>query len=245
MPVKLYVGNLAFETSSEDLEELFSAAGTVQSASIVSDRDTGRARGFGFVEMDSREAANAAIEAFNGREVAGRSLTVNEARPRENRDGGRGGFGGGGGGGGGGRGSFGSGRSGGRGGFGGGSSTSFGTGRTTDQARSINEPQSQKKGGDLESAHASEPLILAHGTETISEPAQLDAQPVAALSEKHSILVDKKFSQGLSATEELELDRINQLLDDYEAPFYEPIIEKLRALHEQLTQAGQSQTEKK
>ena len=118
--MKLYVGNLSFSTSSQDLQELFATAGTVESASVVEDRDTGRSRGFGFVEMSSKEEGAAAIAEFNGKEVNGRSLTVNEAKPRENRGGGgggRGGFGGGrgGGGGGGGRG-FGGGGGGGGGG---------------------------------------------------------------------------------------------------------------------------------
>ena len=111
MSIKLYVGNLSFQTSSEDLRDLFSQAGTVESASVVEDRDTGQSRGFGFVEMSSKEEAQAAISQFNGQEVNGRSLTVNEAKPREDRGGGRGGFGGGGnrGGGGGGRGGYGGG----------------------------------------------------------------------------------------------------------------------------------------
>jgi RNA recognition motif-containing protein len=93
--MKLYVGNLAFQTSSDDLQQLFAQAGTVESASVVEDRDTGRSRGFGFVEMSSKEEGDAAITQFNGKEVQGRALTVNEAKPRENRNGGgRGGFGG-------------------------------------------------------------------------------------------------------------------------------------------------------
>ena len=99
MSTKLYVGNLAFQTTSQDLEQLFGQAGTVQSASIVEDRDTGRSRGFGFVEMSTQEEATSAIAQFNGKEVSGRALTVNEAKPRENRSGGGGGgrgFGGGG-----------------------------------------------------------------------------------------------------------------------------------------------------
>jgi RNA recognition motif-containing protein len=126
MSMKLYVGNLAFQTSSEDLQQLFAQAGTVESASVVEDRDTGRSRGFGFVEMASKEEGEAAIAQFNGKEFNGRNLTVNEARPREDRGnrgggGGRGGFGGGRGGGGGygNRGGGGGGRGGG-GGYGGG-----------------------------------------------------------------------------------------------------------------------------
>jgi RNA recognition motif-containing protein len=118
MSMKLYVGNLSFQTSSEDLQQLFGQAGTVESASVVEDRDTGRSRGFGFVEMSSKEEGEAAIAQFNGTEVNGRSLTVNEAKPRENRSGGGGGGRGGYGGGGGNRGGGGGG--GGRGGYGGG-----------------------------------------------------------------------------------------------------------------------------
>ncbi|HEX8635527.1 MAG TPA: RNA-binding protein [Pyrinomonadaceae bacterium] len=114
MSMKLYVGNLAFQTSSEDLQQLFSQAGTVESASVVEDRETGRSRGFGFVEMSSNEEGQKAIEQFNGKEVNGRSLNVNEAKPREDRGGGGGGRGGGGGG----RGGYGGG-GGGRGGGGG------------------------------------------------------------------------------------------------------------------------------
>ena len=112
MSMKLYVGNLAFRTTSDDLQQLFSQAGTVESASVVEDRDTGRSRGFGFVEMSTKEEADAAITQFNGKDFGGRNLTVNEARPREDRGGSRGG--------GGGRGGFGGGGGGGRGGFGGG-----------------------------------------------------------------------------------------------------------------------------
>ena len=106
MSTKLYVGNLAFQTTSQELQELFATAGTVESASVMEDRDTGRSRGFAFVEMSTKEEAAAAIDQFNGKEVGGRALKVNEAKPRENRSGG---------GGGGGRGGFG----GNRGGFGG------------------------------------------------------------------------------------------------------------------------------
>ena len=99
MAKKLYVGNLAFQTTSQDLQELFAQAGTVESAQIIEDRDTGRSKGFAFVEMSTEEEAASAIDQFNGKEVAGRMLKVNEARPRENRGGGGGrGFGGGGGG---------------------------------------------------------------------------------------------------------------------------------------------------
>src|SRR5215467_9729943 len=91
MSKKLYVGNLAFQTSSQDLQELFAQAGTVESASVIEDRDTGRSKGFAFVEMSTEEEAASAIEQFNGKEVAGRMLKVNEARPRENRGGGGGG----------------------------------------------------------------------------------------------------------------------------------------------------------
>ena len=92
MSTKLYVGNLAFQTTSQELQQLFGQAGTVQSASVVEDRDTGRSRGFAFVEMSSQEEATSAIEQFNGKEVGGRALKVNEAKPRENRGGGGRGF---------------------------------------------------------------------------------------------------------------------------------------------------------
>jgi RNA recognition motif-containing protein len=118
MGKKLYVGNLSYNATGSDLEQMFSAHGTVQSAEVIADRETGRSKGFGFVEMGSDEEAQAAITALNGHEHDGRQLTVNEARPKESRGGGgggggRGGYGGGGGGGG---------RSGGggRGGYGGG-----------------------------------------------------------------------------------------------------------------------------
>jgi RNA recognition motif-containing protein len=117
MSTKLYVGNLSFRVTSDDLQAHFAQAGTVESAKIVEDRDTGRSRGFGFVEMATAEDAAAAIEQFNGQEYDGRNLVVNEARPREEGGGGgRGGYGGGRGGSGGGRG----GSGGGRGGYGGG-----------------------------------------------------------------------------------------------------------------------------
>ena len=111
MSMKLYVGNLAFQTTSDDLQQLFAQAGTVESASVIEDRDTGRSRGFAFVEMSSQEEGRKAIQQFNGQEVGGRALNVNEAKPREDRGGSRGGFGGGrnGGGNGGGRGGYGGG----------------------------------------------------------------------------------------------------------------------------------------
>ncbi len=115
--MKLYVGNLSFNMSTQDLEELFAEVGTVESANIIEDRDTGRSRGFGFVEMSSAEEVKTAIEQLNGKEIDGRSLTVNEARPREERGGGGGGNRGGGGG----RGGYGGGGGGNRGGGGGGS----------------------------------------------------------------------------------------------------------------------------
>ena len=103
MSTKLYVGNLSFRVTSEDLQEHFATAGEVNSANVVMDRETGRSRGFGFVEMASEDAANNAIAQFNGQEYDGRNMVVNEARPRDdNRGGGRGGRGGGGGGDGGG-----------------------------------------------------------------------------------------------------------------------------------------------
>ena len=90
MSKKLYVGNLSFQTTDQDLQQLFAQAGTVESASVIEDRDTGRSKGFAFVEMSTDDEATAAIEQFNGKEVAGRALKVNEARPRENRNGGGG-----------------------------------------------------------------------------------------------------------------------------------------------------------
>jgi RNA recognition motif-containing protein len=106
MGKKLYVGNLSYDVDSTALESLFTAHGTVESAQIITDRDTGRSKGFGFVEMSSDAEAQTAIAAMNGTDQGGRSITVNEAKPKENRSGGggggRGGYGGGGGGGGGG-----------------------------------------------------------------------------------------------------------------------------------------------
>jgi RNA recognition motif-containing protein len=126
MAKKLYVGNLSYQVDSSELEQLFGQHGQVLSAQIINDRETGRSKGFGFVEMANDAEAEAAIQALNGQEHGGRALTVNEARPREER-----GFGGGGGGGGGGRRSGGGGGGygggggggGGRGGFGGGGSS--------------------------------------------------------------------------------------------------------------------------
>ena len=130
MSNKLYVGNLAYSVRDEDLQQQFSAFGQVQSAKVMMERDTGRSKGFGFVEMGSADEAQAAIEGLHGQQVGGRALTVNVARPMEARPprtggggygggGGGGGYGGGGGGGGG-RGSYGGGGGGDRGGYGGG-----------------------------------------------------------------------------------------------------------------------------
>ena len=123
MAKNIYVGNLAWETTSDDLLALFQEHGKVARAQVVTDRETGRSRGFGFVEMDNDQEAQTAITALNGQNYRGRPLTVNEAKPREGGGGGRGprggGYGGGGGGyGGGGRGGYGGG--GGGGGYGGG-----------------------------------------------------------------------------------------------------------------------------
>ncbi len=95
---KLYVGNLTYKVSSSELEQLFSQFGTVQSAQVITDRDTGRSKGFGFVEMDTDAEAQEAIRGLHDQDHNGRRLTVNEARPREPRAGGGGGYGGGGGG---------------------------------------------------------------------------------------------------------------------------------------------------
>ncbi len=120
MGKKLYVGNLTYDVDSSGLQQLFSAYGTVNSAEVIADRDSGRSKGFGFVEMSSESEAQAAINALNGKDHGGRALTVNEAKPRESRGGGGGGGGGrggyGGGGGGGGRGGYGGGGGGGGGG---------------------------------------------------------------------------------------------------------------------------------
>jgi RNA recognition motif-containing protein len=115
--MKIYVGNLSFNTSNNDLSDMFSEFGTVQSSNVIEDRETGRSRGFGFVEMSSKSEGEAAISALNGKEVEGRELKVNEAKPREDRGGGGGGGRGGYGGGGGSRGGN---RGGGGGGYGGG-----------------------------------------------------------------------------------------------------------------------------
>ena len=116
MGKKLYVGNLPFSATEDSLNELFSTVGAVDSARVITDRDSGRSKGFGFVEMATDEEAEKAISELNGKDFEGRALTVNEARPQEPRSGGGGGGRGGFGGGGGGRG----GGGGGRGGFGGG-----------------------------------------------------------------------------------------------------------------------------
>ena len=116
MSMKLYVGNLSFNTSNQDLNDLFGAIGTVESTNIIEDRETGRSRGFAFVEMSSQAEGETAIAQLNGKEIDGRELKVNEAKPQEKR----GGFGGGGGGRGG--------RGGGGGGYGGGGGGNYGGG---------------------------------------------------------------------------------------------------------------------
>ena len=130
MGKKLYVGNLSYSVNSSDLDQLFSQFGTVQSSQVIQDRETGRSKGFGFVEMNSDAEAQAAIDGLHDHEHDGRRLTVNEARPREDRGGGGGGYGGGGGGRGYGGGGGGGGRSygggGGGGGFGGGGGGGYG-----------------------------------------------------------------------------------------------------------------------
>jgi RNA recognition motif-containing protein len=97
MGKKLYVGNLAYSIADQDLQQIFGQYGTVESAKVIMDRDSGQSKGFGFVEMSSDSEAQAAIAGANGMEFQGRALTVNEARPKEDRPGGGGGFGGGGG----------------------------------------------------------------------------------------------------------------------------------------------------
>ncbi|MBN2377347.1 MAG: RNA-binding protein [Sedimentisphaerales bacterium] len=94
---KVYVGNMSYETSQADLEQMFGDHGTVESAQVITDRDTGRSKGFGFIEMSSDEEAQAAITALNGKDSGGRALKVNEAKPRTSGGGGGGGYGGGGG----------------------------------------------------------------------------------------------------------------------------------------------------
>jgi RNA recognition motif-containing protein len=130
MATKLFVGNLSFRTTSEELQELFGQAGEVESAVVIEDRETGRSRGFGFVEMVTPEGASAAIEQFHGKEFGGREMTVNEARPKTDR-----GFGGGGGGG------FGGGRGGGGGRSGGGGRGGERGGRTGGGGRNDREPR--------------------------------------------------------------------------------------------------------
>ena len=110
MGKKLYVGNLSYQTESSELQEMFAEFGTVASAEIIADRETGRSKGFGFVEMGTDDEAAAAIAGMNGKEIGGRTLTVNEAKPKEPRSGGFGGGGGGGGRRGGGGGGYGGGR---------------------------------------------------------------------------------------------------------------------------------------
>jgi len=120
MEKRLYVGNLPFETTEDDLHQLFSPHGQIVSAKLITDMETGRSRGFGFVEMSTEDEAKAAIEKMNKSKVGDRELTVNEARPRPEKSGGRGGYGGG-------RGGYGGG-SGGRGGFSGGNGGGYGRG---------------------------------------------------------------------------------------------------------------------
>ena len=120
MGKKLYVGNLSYNVDKGNLEQMFAPHGTVVSAQVITDRDSGRSKGFGFVEMSSDQEAQAAIAALNGKNLEGRNLTVNEARPQEKREGGGGGFGGGGRRSGGGGGYGGGGGGGGGGGYGGG-----------------------------------------------------------------------------------------------------------------------------
>ena len=119
MNTKMYVGNLSYDATDSDIRELFEAHGSVSDVFIVKDRESGRPRGFAFVSMETPEEMNAAIEALNGEEFAGRALTINEARPREERPQGGGAYNRGGGGGRGGRGAYGGGDRGGRGGRGG------------------------------------------------------------------------------------------------------------------------------
>jgi RNA recognition motif-containing protein len=126
--LNLYVGNLPYSVTDQELNDIFSEIGEVQSARVMNDRETGRSRGFGFVEMKNEDDGREAIEKLNGADMGGRALVVNEARPREERPRGGGGFGGGGGG----RGGFGGGNrggGGGRGGFGGGNRGGGGGGR--------------------------------------------------------------------------------------------------------------------
>jgi RNA recognition motif-containing protein len=123
--MNIYVGNLSQEATEDDLRQAFEALGQVESVNIVKDRFSGESRGFGFVEMPSKEEAQKAIEELNGKDLKGSTLNVNEARPKTDRGGrggggGRGGYGGGRGGGGGGGGGYGGGRGGGGGGYGGG-----------------------------------------------------------------------------------------------------------------------------
>ena len=94
MSMKLYVGNISFTTTNQDLNDLFGAIGTVESTNIIEDRETGRSRGFGFVEMANQADGETAIAQLNGKEIDGRALKVNEAKPQENRSGGGGGRGG-------------------------------------------------------------------------------------------------------------------------------------------------------
>ena len=135
MGTRLYVGNLSYQVDSSELQQLFAQHGTVNSAEVISDRLTGRSKGFGFVEMGTDDEAQAAIAALNGMDHGGRALTVNEAKPREERPRGGGGGGGYGGGGGGGRGGYGGGGGGGRdrGGYGGGGGRDRGGDRGRDR----------------------------------------------------------------------------------------------------------------
>ncbi|MBP6820853.1 MAG: RNA-binding protein [Acidobacteria bacterium] len=224
MATRLYVGNLSFSVSEQDLEEIFAQVGTVESSNIVTDRETGRSRGFAFVEMANRADADAAIQKFNDRELKGRSLTVKEAGPRERRRGGlnEAGFR-----------------------LGDDFGSIHGERSTFDRSRDKSSnlrALMRKKRSRFDTEHTDESIASEAIAKKLPTP---DALFDIEVINRYSMLVDKKFGSGLSEEEREELVLLKTLLEKYDTSFYEPIIEQLTAIEESLKVNPQQSTEKK